>query len=288
MAKSPSRALAQLFGVYHNVTYYAQELSVFQDRGIEEFWHGYMAFRAAPLGAVNAEVVTAAFYNFAPSLVEAAVPSVWETVTPTEALQLRNDAIATSLNAVYAPNAFEESMVDVADSVFEAMAPLPAAGRALFGSYRALPTPDDAIFRLWHAATLWREFRGDGHNIVLASEGIDGIECHVLLAGRGIANQEIIEKIRGWDHASWDGALARLGERGLVVPDGTLTESGTALRRHIEDRTDHLAQAPLDAIGPDRAASIIEHLQPIVARLVESGVVPDRWPPPRTTRPLFA
>jgi hypothetical protein len=286
MAKSPSRALAQLFGVYHNVTYYARELSVFQERGIDEFWHGYMAFRAAPLGRVNADVVTAAFYNFAPSLVEAAVPSVWETVTPAEAIQLRNDAITTSLSAVYQSDPCDETMVDVAETIFDAMTPMPAAGRALFASYRALAKPDDAVLRLWHAATLWREFRGDGHNIVLASEGIDGVECHVLLAGRGIGSREIIEKIRGWDRASWDGALERLGGRGLVDADGALTDSGTALRRHIENRTDELAAAPLDAIGPDRSTSLIEQLGPIVARLVESGVVPDRWPPPTTTRPM--
>lgn len=286
MARSASRALAKLFGIYHNVTYYAPELGVFQERGIDEFWHGYLAFRAAPFGRVNAAVVTSAFYNFAPRLVEAAIPSVWETVSPTEAIQLRNDAITTALRDVYTPDLDEAALIDMAETVFDAMTPLPAAGRPLFASYRALPAPDDAVLRLWHAATLWREFRGDGHNIALASEGIDGVECHVLLAGRGIANQEIIEKIRGWDRASWDQAHERLTDRGLVAPDGALTESGTALRRHIEARTDQLAQAPLDAIGPERASSLIEQLEPVVARLVESGVVPDRWPPPATTRPL--
>ncbi len=288
MAKSPSRALAQLFSVYHNVTYYARELKVFQERGIDEFWHGYMAFRAAPLGRVNADVVTASFYNFAPSLVEAAIPSAWETVSPAEAIQLRAEAIGTSLGAVYEKESFDEVMVDIAETIFDAMADMPAAGRALFGSYRAQETPDGPILRLWHAATLWREFRGDGHNIALAYEGIDGIECHVLMAGRGIANQEIIEKIRGWDKDSWNDAAKRLGERGLVGPDGALTENGTVLRRHIEERTDQLANGPLDVIGPDRAAAIIEQLEPIVATLVESGVVPDRWPPPKTARPMSA
>ncbi len=284
MAKPEARVLAQSFGVFHNVSYYAKELKVFQERGIDEFWHGYMAFRSAPMGRVEAPVVTATFYNFAPTLVEAAVPAVWEVLTPAEALRLRDDAIAASLARAFeghAADTYESDAVAIADSVFDAMADLPATGRALFGSYRALEPPTEPLMRLWHAATLWREFRGDGHNIALANEGIDGIECHVLLAGRGIGNQNVIEKIRGWDAASWNAAHARLTDRGFVDEAGALTEEGTTFRRHIELETDRLAAGPQSALGPQATTDLIARLEPIVAILIESGVVPNQWPPPK-------
>jgi hypothetical protein len=36
--------------------------------------------------------------------------------------------------------------------------------------------------RLWHAATLLREHRGDGHNAALVAHGIGGTEAHVLMS----------------------------------------------------------------------------------------------------------
>ena len=283
MTKSPGRTLAKLLGTYHNVTYYARELMVFRDRGIEGFWNSYMAFRAAPMGQVNADVVTATFYNFAPSTVEAALPAAWGHVTPAEAIQLRDKAIETALTGVYG-SAFAAEMIDISSTIVEGMSHLPVAGRPLFGAYRAMPMPESPVMQLWHATTLWREYRGDGHNIALAASGIDGIECHVLLAGRGIASQKVIEKIRGWDEASWAAARGRLRQRGLLDGEGKLTEAGAEFRRQVESDTDRLAQPALDAIGEARASEIIDQLAPIVGMLVESGIVPDRWPPPPEKR----
>ena len=283
MTKSQGRSLAKLLGTYHNVTYYARELTVFRDRGIEGFWNSYMAFRAAPMGRVNADVVTATFYNFAPSMVAAALPAAWTHVTPAEAIRLRDEAIETALNGVY-ESSFADNMADIASTIAGAMADLPAAGRPLFGAYRALPMPESPVMRLWYATTLWREYRGDGHNIALATAGIDGIECHVLLAGRGIASRQVIEKIRGWDGAAWTAAHHRLRGRGLIDEDGKLTEAGAEFRRQIEADTDRLAQPALDEVGEVRASEIVDQLTPIVAMLVESGIVPDRWPPPPDKR----
>ncbi len=283
MSKPPARVLARLFGTFHNISYYAKELRVFQERGIDEFWHGYIAYRAAPMGRVEAPVVTATFYNFAPTLVEAAVPAVWDVVAPAEAIELRAAAISTALTNAIASQGqdHDEAAAAVADLVLEAMRDVPEVGRALFGAYKALPTPDPPLERLWHASTLWREFRGDGHNIALAAEDIDGIECHVLLAGKGVGNRDVIEKIRGWDAASWDAAQARLANRGLVDDVGVLTREGVELRRHIEDETDRLAAAPQQALEPSGVDAVVAKLEPIVDTLLASGAVPGKWPPPK-------
>ncbi len=303
--RPPIRNLAHLFSVFHNITYYAEEMRVFQERGIDKYWHGYLAYRSAPMGEVTAPTACATFYNFAPSLVHAAIPNVWTIVSPEEAIQIRDDAMHRALQRIFegsgggtksggtssggtSSGEMEDNAFKAADLTLACMADLPVAGRALFGAYSQLPTPDEPLRRVWHAATLWREYRGDNHNIALAAEGIDGIECHVLLAGKGIASQEIIGKIRGWDAESWAQAHERLANRGLVAEDGKLTPTGDQLRRHIEDVTDRLSMAPVERLQQDQEyEGLVALLEPLVDVVLQSGVVPDRWPPPRLSGTSF-
>ena len=48
---------------FHNVSYYAPEIKAFVDAGMRGSWMAYFAYRAAPMGAVPAEVVMATFYR---------------------------------------------------------------------------------------------------------------------------------------------------------------------------------------------------------------------------------
>ena len=48
------------------------------------------------------------------------------------------------------------------------------AGRPLFAAHMQLPWPDEPHLVLWHAATLLREHRGDGHVAALLTAGLDG------------------------------------------------------------------------------------------------------------------
>ena len=50
---------------------------------------GYFASRAAPMGAVPAEVVIATFFNFEPGLVRRAMNGVWDLVTPAALIDAR-------------------------------------------------------------------------------------------------------------------------------------------------------------------------------------------------------
>ena len=52
----------------------------------------------------------------------------------------------------------------------------------MYAALRAIPIPDDVVARLFHAASLLREHRGDGHIAALMVEGVGGLEAHVLLA----------------------------------------------------------------------------------------------------------
>src|ERR687890_1191887 len=49
----------------------------------------YFAGRAAAMGAVGAGVVTATFYNFAPSLVAHMIPRAWTLASPEQVIPAR-------------------------------------------------------------------------------------------------------------------------------------------------------------------------------------------------------
>src|SRR5262245_65941192 len=86
-AADAARRLARVVEPFHSVTYYAPEILQLADDGYRGWWHAYFAYRPAPLGAVGAPVVTAVFYNFAPRMVERALPSVWELQPPTAVIE---------------------------------------------------------------------------------------------------------------------------------------------------------------------------------------------------------
>src|SRR5271156_1992591 len=54
---------------------------------------GYFASRAAPMGAVTADVVVSTFFNFNPELVHAAIPSAWAVASPEALVAARFDAV---------------------------------------------------------------------------------------------------------------------------------------------------------------------------------------------------
>src|SRR5215813_13038111 len=65
--------------------------------GMRNYWDGYFAGRAAPLGLAPAEVVHAVFYNFADGEVARHIPWVWGKTTPQEAIAVRERGSAAAL-----------------------------------------------------------------------------------------------------------------------------------------------------------------------------------------------
>ncbi len=278
-----ARTIAKLFGTFHNISYYAPEMKAFADVGLPEYWRAYMAYRSAPMGRVPASVVESTFYNFAPAHVQAAVPSAWDTTTLDQVLELRDQCIDLALHRALGDVA-PDLLLEASDLALTPIMACAAGARPLFAAHRELPIPETPLLRLWFAATLWREHRGDGHNIALASAGIDGVECHLLLAAKGVGDQAIIEKIRGWSSADWDAARVRLVDRDLLTTSGEFTDQGRQLRADIESHTDQLAAPPRLLLGDD-TDRVIALVEPLVGQLISSGSVPGRWPPktPPTT-----
>jgi hypothetical protein len=144
-------------------------------------------------------------------------------------------------------------------------------GRPLFAGHASLPWPAEPHLALWHAVSLLREFRGDGHVACLVDAGLSGLEALILHAATGEVPRAALQATRRWSDAEWDAGVAGLAERGLVEPDGTFTAAGTALRQRIEDRTDELALAPWEAIGPDACDELRALVRPLSKAVVTNG-----------------
>ena len=116
--------------------------------------------------------------------------------------------------------------------------------------------------RLWQAATLLREHRGDGHFAALAAADIDGCEAVALRCCMDLRREDI-QPVRGWTDEQWDNALAGLADRGWVGADGQLTNAGQAAHDAVENATDWAAARPWARLGADATAELAGVLTPL-------------------------
>ncbi|MEU4249315.1 MarR family transcriptional regulator [Amycolatopsis sp. NPDC026612] len=239
--------------------------------GMRNYWDGYFAGRAAPLGLVPAEVVHAVFYNFADGEVARHIPWVWGKVTPEEAIAVRERGSAAALRQFIGELADSPALVRAADLATRAAVSAPIEGRALYAGLRALAVPEEPVARLWHAATLLREHRGDGHNAVLVAHGIGGTEAHVLVAlSLGMRAAEF-GRIHHLPEARLAAVVDGLRGRGLVDADGGFTDAGRELKERIEARTDDLAAPAYAVLDADELDELMAGLGPIAAAVQAAG-----------------
>jgi hypothetical protein len=258
---SAARAMWTMFEPVHDVTYFVPEaLSAFTEAGLRGYWRGYFAGRAAPLGGARAAVVTASFYNFAPAFVGRAIPGVWDLITPQEAIAVREAGAAASLRRLLGGR--EAEAAQAADLLWRAAEDLDFAGRVLSAANSELPVSGDPLTRLWQAATLLREHRGDGHFAALAAAGIDGCEAVVLRCAKDIS-RDLMQPVRGWTDEEWGAAAGRLTGRGWVGEDGALTAAGRDVHDAVEAATDQAAARPWKRIGAVGVAEVADVLLPL-------------------------
>jgi hypothetical protein len=269
-----ARRLWALGEPLHALMYFADEFARAGEKvGLRGFWQTYFAFRAAPLGPVGPEVVTATFYNFAPAFVARRVPAVWEAVTPSDALAARLDGADAALRRVLGEAIRSREVAEAADLVGVAAAAVDLPGRPLAAANCGVALPDEPHLRLWQALTTLREHRGDGHVAALVQREIDGVAAHVLAAAAGRSSREWLKKARGWDDEAWDGAAAELADRGWLA-DGELTAEGLAMVAAVEADTDRLALGPWGALGAVGCDRLAELLTPLRRAVVAAG----EWP----------
>jgi len=242
--------------------------------GLRGGWMGYFASRAAAMGPVPAEVVMATFYNFHPRMVRRAIPDAWGFAPPAKVLEARFSGAGAALRRLLGTWADSPAAAEAAILTRRAMQDQDRSGRPLFAAHAALGWPEEPHLALWHGATLYREFRGDGHVASLLTDGVGGCEAHVLAAAAGQLPGSLLREYRGWSDEEWAAAAAGLRSRGWLEADGALTEAGRAARDARERRTDDLAMPPWRQLGPDGCARLLDLLDRPVRLVVEGGGIP--------------
>ena len=264
----------QLFEPIHAVTYFAPEpTEEFTTAGLKGFWMGYFAGRAAPMGAVGPAVVTATFYNFSPARAERALPDAWAFSSPEGVLDARLKGVDRALRTLLGPDGPDDALARAARIARQACEGLDAGGRPLAAANLGLPWPDEPRLALWHATTILREHRGDGHVAALVAAGLDGRQALVSMAATGAVPRALLQSTRGWDDDAWDEAAEVLVRRGWLSADGTLTPAGQAVRQGVEDVTDRLASEPWRRIGDERTEELAATLRPVVSRIATGGAM---------------
>ena len=257
--------MAELVEPIATVSFSAVVTEAFLAIGMRNYWDGYFAGRAAPLGMAPAEVVHAVFYNFADGEVARHIPWVWGKTTPAEAIAVRERGSAATLRQRIGELAHSSALVRVADLATRAAVSSPTGGRALYSGLRALDVPEEPVARLWHAANLLREHRGDGHNAVLVAHGVGGTEAHVLMAlALGMRAMEF-SRLHHLPAAQLAAVVEGLRGRGLVDAAGGFTAAGRELAERIEARTDELAAPAYQVLDADELDELIAGLEPIAA-----------------------
>jgi hypothetical protein len=295
-AAAAARRMWTLFEPVHVVTYFSPEgRDAFEAAGLRGFWRGYFAGRAAPLGRTGAAPVVASFFVFAPAMVSRAIPAVRDLAAPAAVLAARQAGAVAAVGRLLGLPAAGPVPAEVraaADGLMAAATGLEQAGRPLAAANIALPVPEEPLARLWHAATLLREHRGDGHVAALVAAGLDGAEALALRIGTDQAGdgshvaaswgREQMQPARGWTDAQWDAAAARLAARGLLDHAGAATAAGIAVHQEIELATDRAAARPWAQLGRRRTAGLAAALQPVARACAQAMPFPNPVgvPPP--------
>jgi hypothetical protein len=268
-----ARKMLRTLEPYHGAVYFVAEgPDEYRKLGITDRMMGYFGSRSAPMGAVGAEVVIATFFNFHPKLVSDRIPAVWDIASPSHLLDARHRAIDTALRRILGDAIASDEIRAAAAIARRAAEACTPEGRALYAGHASLPWPDEPHMVLWHAQSLLREYRGDGHIAAMCVEGLDGCEALVTHAAQGDVPAAALQGSRQWPDDEWNAAVDRLRSRGWIAPDDiTFTELGRERREWIEQRTDELAMRPWEAIGEDECTTLRGLVRPWSKQIVESG-----------------
>lgn len=238
------RKLGVLVESIHAVVYFAPEpQAAYVEMGLKGYWRGYFASRAAPLGAVGPELVTALFGGFAPAMVARALPTVWETASPRQVQAARQAGALAALRRLLDDH--EDSVAEAADLTRQCVQALPLPGRPMAAAQAGSPRPSEPLEALWHDCTVLREHRGDGHLAAVALLGLVWPEPH-LLPGRQVDAQQ--QQYRGWDDESWQRAADRM--RGCDTGE-------------LETLTDRLAAPAYDVLTAAGRSQLARLLEPL-------------------------
>ncbi len=212
---------------------------------------GYFAVRAAPLGTADPMVAQALMPFFPVPLVASMVEHA-RAVTPAEEIRaIAREELDRAGDEVFGPYEHLGELVELAEA---AAARIDIFGRALTTAWHSYEweTPGG---RLFGAATVLREHRGEGHWFAVRHAGLTGDEVHVLsrlASGRG---REGIG--HGYRPDDLDRVIPSLEGKGLLMEDNA-TVRGTTVLEEIERDTDAFDRDPWTAFDDEQMARFVE------------------------------
>jgi hypothetical protein len=271
---STVKALHRRLEPLHAFVYFSPEASLrYAALGLDG-QAGYFASRSAAMGRVGSEVVIATFFNFKPDLVRDVLPATWDVVSPEQLLEARMLGADETLRRVLGDLIEDPTLMEVAELTRTAALACAPAGRPLFAAHAALPWPDEPHMIAFHAVTLLREHRGDGHVAALTLENLTNVEVLVTHAASEEFSlpEEILQLTRGFSDEEWEAAKGALRGRGLLDDDGNLTVEGIEMRQRVEDRTDVAALQPWEALGQESCDQLLELARPFTRAVMKSGI----------------
>jgi hypothetical protein len=235
-----------------------------------DFLQGYVYGRGCVLGDAEPAVVAAAFGVFEPGLVGDLFRSGRAACSVGEVRAAKEQGAVSALKECLGE---PEELAEVVAALRRAVDAADPTGRALHAGWSSLTWPEDLAGQLWHACSVLREHRGDGHLAALVAAGIDGVQAN-----------ELTELWVGWDPMTYTGSRAwtpeamsagtgTLEERGWVA-DGRLTPAGVQAREALEEATDRSVRPAVDALGDD-LDRVVERLDAWAQQVVDRG-----WFPP--------
>ena len=227
--------------------------------GVPDRAPAYFAFRSAAMGAVAWQVTLATFYNFSPRAVRA-MTGVWDAAPPERWQTARFTAAGQALRRV-GVRLTPDQITEARSLIDPVVAAADYAGKPLAAANAAVSLPADPLTALWQQVTVLREWRGDSHLVVLATNRLGPCDCNVIHTATGRLPAPVVRATRLWDDEEWAGATERLVTRGWLKPDGTATDAGVAARERIEAETDEHCDplwAPIGATGAHRLAELLK------------------------------
>ncbi|MEO8888282.1 MAG: hypothetical protein ABI429_03175 [Jatrophihabitantaceae bacterium] len=259
----------------HSLIYFCPEADEeYRAIGLRPGSMPYFASRSAAMGAVTPGVTAATFFNFNPTMVAKHIPRAWTLASPEDILAARLRGADRALRRLLGEAVASPEVGELLELARDATTALGPQGRPLYAAHATLEWPEEPHLALWHAATLLREYRGDGHLAALSIAGLSGIEALIThcATGRGFT-VESAKLLRGWSDEQWDAGVESLRGRGLMDDDG-LTADGVALRAQIEQDTDRIDVAAWNHLGQERTARLLELGKGLTQIVVANGAFP--------------
>lgn len=269
-----ARRMHQALEAYHGMIYFVSEgAAEYESLGMPPGMMGYFASRSAAMGAVTADTVIATFYNFHPAIVRAAIPAAWSIAEPSAVLDARRRAVDASLRRMLGDRLDHDDVADAAALARRAAEACRPEGRPLHAGHAGLAWPESAHLQLWHAVTLLREHRGDGHIAALVAEGVTGCEALVMhaAASNGTLPAKVLRRTRQWSDDEWAATEAALVDRGWLDTAGEITHDGRSHRQRVEDQTDAMAAAPWRMLNTDELGRLAALGRELSATIVDAG-----------------